>query len=551
MSTNKAILGSLKVNGDLAVNTINGQSYTTPGDYHTVLELDIDQYASKDILFTTNYILKKGESVTCTVTSIDDDPDKNERSSGFHILRNNAGNLEETILNKIVPNTSIGDCIEVIDYSFSLLPITSQVSMTENKSGFILLNHSATSDRTITYTMNFSDKLHYRPLSYFIESHAETTDQVERDQYSSIMNEVDQTANLVGWNENSQNIAIHPISGSNSSNISNIIIDGPYYYEDSNKLIYNPDHMYTKLMLGNLGSSLFADVNNILTWGGVNVVTDTMLTNRLDSLPSSDTLTIHLGAMDDDGPYTISGTELQFQTDYHWSTMRFKYPDTSIREFVPLELIVRNNDNNVPHANLYWNNSPVVTLLNADDSYTPTIMNIPGYNSALTIGERTESSGMIRYNGTNPYPTMDFGIAQGDDGVDTGTKYFDLGNQRVRFWSAVDFYDGIHEPSDESLKDDIKIVDHDECQLVFDAIDVKTYKRNDMNSDKKRIGFVAQDFDAIIPEEFQNIVGKTTNDKLSLDYARITCILWSVVKNQQGTITDMVNRIQQLETPNI
>jgi hypothetical protein len=108
--------------------------------------------------------------------------------------------------------------------------------------------------------------------------------------------------------------------------------------------------------------------------------------------------------------------------------------------------------------------------------------------------------------------------------------------------------------SDQRLKEQIKDADLDMCQTVFDAISPKTYKRNDVDQNKTRLGFIAQDFEANLPIEFQNIVAPFIHgiddkqEMLGLDYARITCILWGVCKNQQKALQELTQRLEALET---
>jgi hypothetical protein len=103
--------------------------------------------------------------------------------------------------------------------------------------------------------------------------------------------------------------------------------------------------------------------------------------------------------------------------------------------------------------------------------------------------------------------------------------------------------------SDSKLKDDQQPADLVEIQRVFDAIQVKTYMRNDLG-DQKRIGFIAQEIEAALPEQFKHIVGNGTlkrseesEEELikTIDYSRLTALLWGMVKNLQ-------NRIEILET---
>ena len=73
---------------------------------------------------------------------------------------------------------------------------------------------------------------------------------------------------------------------------------------------------------------------------------------------------------------------------------------------------------------------------------------------------------------------------------------------------------------------------------------MKTYERNDLNG-QKRIGFISQDFEKALPEDFKHIVGdgtlKRTEDSeeeaiLTLDYPRVVCLLWGVCKNLQSRL---------------
>ena len=121
--------------------------------------------------------------------------------------------------------------------------------------------------------------------------------------------------------------------------------------------------------------------------------------------------------------------------------------------------------------------------------------------------------------------------------------------------------------SDQSIKDNISKADYSEIQNIFDAIDVKTYTRND-GVEGSRIGFIANDFDNNISEEsqFQNIVFKIKTEQqtkttegqageaveevveeqpyiLGIDYSRLCTILWGVCKNQEARIEALEAKI--------
>ncbi len=106
--------------------------------------------------------------------------------------------------------------------------------------------------------------------------------------------------------------------------------------------------------------------------------------------------------------------------------------------------------------------------------------------------------------------------------------------------------------SDERLKEDIQDVDTAMCTQLVDAVSARTYRRKDIEQTKTRLGFVSQELMAKLPPggEFQNLVsgyphkeedGNET-EYLGVDYARLTCVLWTVAKSLQ-------RRVEALEAP--
>jgi hypothetical protein len=96
--------------------------------------------------------------------------------------------------------------------------------------------------------------------------------------------------------------------------------------------------------------------------------------------------------------------------------------------------------------------------------------------------------------------------------------------------------------SDQALKSDVEDASLQSCQEVFDAVSVKTYTRTDL-APGKRIGFIAQDIQGSLPGtgEFANLVGTRpetadAGELLTLDYSRLVCVLWGVVKNLSSRI---------------
>ena len=100
--------------------------------------------------------------------------------------------------------------------------------------------------------------------------------------------------------------------------------------------------------------------------------------------------------------------------------------------------------------------------------------------------------------------------------------------------------------SDGILKDNQEIAPLNELEDILNNVDVKTYTRNDMDNEYE-IGFVAQELEAVLTDKYHGLVKDVNVDVgfgeqtyKSVDYSRMTCILWGIVKNQQ-------QRIQTLE----
>ena len=66
-----------------------------------------------------------------------------------------------------------------------------------------------------------------------------------------------------------------------------------------------------------------------------------------------------------------------------------------------------------------------------------------------------------------------------------------------------------------------------------------------MEEGNKRLGFIAQDVKAYLPDKFDNIIGsniitdelgENSKEIMTMDYARMVCVLWKIVQNQNERI---------------
>ena len=80
---------------------------------------------------------------------------------------------------------------------------------------------------------------------------------------------------------------------------------------------------------------------------------------------------------------------------------------------------------------------------------------------------------------------------------------------------------------------------------MLENINVKTYTRNDMEEGNKRLGFIAQDVKTYLPDKFDNIIGsniitdeqgENSKEMMTMGYARMVCVLWEIVQNQNERI---------------
>jgi len=119
---------------------------------------------------------------------------------------------------------------------------------------------------------------------------------------------------------------------------------------------------------------------------------------------------------------------------------------------------------------------------------------------------------------------------------------------------------GFHNDSDATLKDDVVPASTTHALDVLKAVEPKVYRRNDLQDDSLRLGFIAQDFAAALPPEWANIVGATgavdehvdeegtavpaKPSTLTLDYSRLVCCLWTANRSMLARLESLEARLQ-------
>ena len=112
---------------------------------------------------------------------------------------------------------------------------------------------------------------------------------------------------------------------------------------------------------------------------------------------------------------------------------------------------------------------------------------------------------------------------------------------------ATIFYNGTANSSDSRLKDNQLPMSTKDAWEILNAVQAKTYTRNDQGGAPK-FGFIAQEMEAAVQGKanFECLVGSTEGDDeepsmKTLDYSRLTAILWTCVK-------DLHSRVQELQS---
>ena len=97
----------------------------------------------------------------------------------------------------------------------------------------------------------------------------------------------------------------------------------------------------------------------------------------------------------------------------------------------------------------------------------------------------------------------------------------------------------ITESSDERIKENISRIENPLEKIKG----INGVEYNKIGSDKKEIGFIAQEVQKVLPE----VVETDESGNLSVAYQRMTAVLLEAIKEQQKTIDELKRRVSSLE----
>ena len=116
-------------------------------------------------------------------------------------------------------------------------------------------------------------------------------------------------------------------------------------------------------------------------------------------------------------------------------------------------------------------------------------------------------------------------------------------------------YNYLEQLSDKRLKDQIEDVETD-CIEIVKKVPVKKFYMKNNKERRHNIGFIAQDVEEAIPDDFENIVFKNEDGFFGMDYTKMGVILWKCCQEQQSkiehleaTMFEMMQEIKEMKKP--
>jgi hypothetical protein len=106
--------------------------------------------------------------------------------------------------------------------------------------------------------------------------------------------------------------------------------------------------------------------------------------------------------------------------------------------------------------------------------------------------------------------------------------------------------------SDARVKADVEPLSISECARLVSEIAPVTYRRTDIGSDDRRVGYIANHWDAALGPGMRNIMGSAVAEDgaklLALDYSRLTPLLHGALLSVNSQLAAALARIEALES---
>ena len=122
--------------------------------------------------------------------------------------------------------------------------------------------------------------------------------------------------------------------------------------------------------------------------------------------------------------------------------------------------------------------------------------------------------------------------------------------------AGVVFSGDFNDTSSEKVKYDIKEAEYDFTAIVknIKPTTFRLKKEKEIGMNKNHIGFLAENVEENMPEEIENIVNVSQDGIKTLNYIKLSSILWGAVREQQtkiehleATMFEMMEEIKELK----
>ena len=196
------------------------------------------------------------------------------------------------------------------------------------------------------------------------------------------------------------------------------------------------------------------------------------------------------------------------------------------------------------------------TFLGLQSGYSNTLGNsnvFLGYKSGLNnvtgdknvflgyeAGYNETGSNKLYIDNSNTTSPLIYGEFNNDRIVINGNSSHNSNNRTLFVNGSIGATSAFNNDSDRRLKKDIQTIPNALDKVL--SMRGVTYKWKDGREEGDRMGFIAQEVEAILPEVVDN-----KNDHYTMQYAPITAVLIEAVKEQQTEIEELKIKLQEIE----
>ena len=105
--------------------------------------------------------------------------------------------------------------------------------------------------------------------------------------------------------------------------------------------------------------------------------------------------------------------------------------------------------------------------------------------------------------------------------------------------------------SDFSLKDNVKEINSKKCYEITKYVKPKTFNFTHLNEDKNKInhiGYIAQDYEQVVPKEWEGIITTDNKGHKRLDYCKTAVITHGALQHlmkEHEELTDLVKTMKK------